>query len=728
MGTSFHPEAQNGISQNPSDSESEKHSIPMLHAKTFEDKPFLAPSTRDPMKTFTTSAAIGPAEAATLLVILTQLCTLPWITSIPRIFYVLNFAIWRLNYNLGLGLLLYFQSRSRSISRLISVLPRDARALLHWVVRPAVNPTLNMTGISSPKAYTDLSGYPQDFIAWLAFRCVAACVLANDGVSFALLALAYWLPTISLRSPFAIITAFFSLSLAIPIAAIGVWAKLRAHQSLGDFGWFWGDFFFLLDRNSPTSSQDHQTNDAHIVNGSSITNTTDTTSDLPPNRPEPITSSNTGFVSDGVFAIFPHPMYTAGYLIYFATALAARSSVLLFVASATQISQLLFLYFVEQPHVTKVYEGSSSLTPTSKSDDDDNPALRLFEQSGPHYVTVVVTALVFTAVVFCSTITFRIRSLEISRFTILIIAVIVLWARASYWLFLTYMLSKPKYGEIRWVIWLRHSDTPHSRIFAIWQHVLLLLTFTNHSLFLILAIAASSSPSFFNLSFSSLFDPSVLASTLFAALLIFTGALTSVLAALEAGVFAVYYGDFFLHPGRSRSPCSKPPFSYVRHPDLTLSYLVYYGLAFLARSPFTAAVALICQLMHGVFVSLVEEPHIALLYPEFSTRSSPWVEALLKTPFIAPLLQVASQALGRATQVLLNHAKATSHSVSVRADRARADAAKNMACVNSRATSAFESMSPSDLVQNPRFTAWCSNLRSCLQNLGVDVPTVPNAS
>lgn len=703
--------------------------MPMLHAKTFEDKPFLAPSTRDPLKTFTTSAAIGPAEAATLLVILSQLCTLPWITSIPRVFYILNFAIWRLNYNLGLGLLLYFQSRSRSISRLISILPRDARALLHWVVRPAVNPALNTTGMSSPKVYTDLSGYPQDFIAWLAFRSVAACVLANDGISFALLALAYWLPTIALRSPLAIITALFSLALAVPIAAIGVWAKLRAHQSLGDFGWFWGDFFFLLDRDSSTSSQDHQPSDAHNFNHSSITTTANSTPDSPSNRPESTSSSsNTGFVSDGVFAIFPHPMYTAGYLIYFATALATRSSVLLFVASATQISQLLFLHFVEQPHVTKVYEGTSSPTSASKSDDDDNPALRLFEQSGPHYVTVVITAIVFTVVVFCSTIAFRARSLDISRFTILILAIIVLCARASYWLFLTYMLSKPKYGEIRWVIWLRQSDTPHSRIFAIWQHVLLLLTFTNHSLFLILAIAASSSPSFFNLSFSALFDPSVLASTLFAALLIFIGALTSVLAAREAGVFAVYYGDFFLHPGRSRSPCSKPPFSYVRHPDLTLSYLVYYGLACLARSPFTAALALACQLMHGVFVNLVEEPHIATLYPDFSIRSSPWVEALRKTPFIAPVFQVISESLGRAAQVLHNRAKAALHSVSVRADRARADAAKNIASVNSRATSALESMSPSDLVQNPRFTAWCFNLRSCLQNMGIDVPTVPNVS
>lgn len=702
----------------------------MLEAKTFENRPFRAPTTRDQLQTFTTSAAIGPAEAATLLVILSQVCTLPWITRIPRVFYLLNFAMWRINYNLGLGVLLYFQSKSRSISHLISILPRDARALLHWVVRPAVNPT-SISTAKAPNEYTDLSGYPHDFIAWLGFRSIAACVLANDGISFALLGLAYWLPTISLRSPLSILTALISLALAAPIAAIAVWAKLRAHQSLGDFGWFWGDFFFLLDRNSSTSSQNHVQNNSTESIDSPATTMTNSTSNLEKSSTSP--SSDSGFVTDGVFAIFPHPMYTAGYLIYFAMALAARSPTLLSVAVATQISQLLFLHFVEQPHVTKVYEGSSvpSSSPASTRvpDEDDNPALRLFEQSGPHHVTVLITAFVFTVVVLCSVVAFRVRAVYPSRLTIFYLSVIVLVARALYWLFLTHMLSKPKYGEIRWVIWLRMSDTPHSRIFAIWQHVLLLLTFTNHALFLILAIATSSfSPSFLNPSFSALFDPSFLPATLSGALLIFIGTLVSVLAAREAGVFAVYYGDFFLHPGHFRTLCSKAPFCYVSHPDLTLSYLVYYGLACLARSPFTALVACACQLMHAVFVNVVEEPHIAATYPNSVRRASPWVEALCKTPGIAPVFQSLSQLLGHATQTVVKQTQTISSSVSLRADRARADAAKNIAHVNLRATCALDSMSPSDLVQNPRFTAWCFNLRSCLQNLGIDVPAVPNAS
>lgn len=69
---------------------------------------------------------------------------------------------------------------------------------------------------------------------------------------------------------------------------------------------------------------------------------------------------------DGIFELFPHPMYTVGYSLYYGYSLMARSYTLLFVSLIAHCAQLAFLFFVEEPHIKRTY-GSPPPLDKSKS-------------------------------------------------------------------------------------------------------------------------------------------------------------------------------------------------------------------------------------------------------------------------------------------------------------------------------------------------------------------------
>lgn len=105
--------------------------------------------------------------------------------------------------------------------------------------------------------------------------------------------------------------------LGLLIISLSAMSKLSAHTATGDYGWYWGDFFFLK------------------------------------------TGGRKVLSFDGVFDLFPHPMYTLGYGWTYGCALLARSSMVLCCTMLFHTSQLLFLTFVETPHVEQLYLDNS---------------------------------------------------------------------------------------------------------------------------------------------------------------------------------------------------------------------------------------------------------------------------------------------------------------------------------------------------------------------------------
>ncbi len=60
---------------------------------------------------------------------------------------------------------------------------------------------------------------------------------------------------------------------------------------------------------------------------------------------------------DGIFELFPHPMYTVGYSSYYGYSLISRSYTMLFVSLIAHMMQLSFLVLVEEPHIERTYGG-----------------------------------------------------------------------------------------------------------------------------------------------------------------------------------------------------------------------------------------------------------------------------------------------------------------------------------------------------------------------------------
>jgi len=105
---------------------------------------------------------------------------------------------------------------------------------------------------------------------------------------------------------------FHSLTyaLALFLTAVSIYGKAASHKIIGHYAWFWGDFFFRLDQ--------------HLK-------------------------------FDGIFDIFPHPMYTVGYAWMYGLSLATGSYEVFALAMGSHISQMAFLCYVENPHIDKTY-------------------------------------------------------------------------------------------------------------------------------------------------------------------------------------------------------------------------------------------------------------------------------------------------------------------------------------------------------------------------------------
>lgn len=203
----------------------------------------------------------------------------------PREAILFIAVFWRLAYNLGLGMLLDAQSKDALITRWVERM-RASNSLLYRLFRRMFKHTLREWD-------GDVKELPVEFEAWLLFRYLANVVLPNDVLAFVLMAFMYgnlsqdactadvsccccccvcvWLLTnifvlCTGQSSTAMCWSLgMSSSLGIALIVSSIQGKRSAHHVLGQYAWFWGDFFFRLERS---------------------------------------------LSFDGIFQLFPHPMYT----------------------------------------------------------------------------------------------------------------------------------------------------------------------------------------------------------------------------------------------------------------------------------------------------------------------------------------------------------------------------------------------------------------------------------
>lgn len=287
----------------------------MAQGITFRGETFAVPETNDMVKTlFDPSVRKSVCEVLILLVLASNGAVFLVAGTDAQIkVFITLYVFWRFCYNFGIGYLLNQQlNRFRLVewARKLNVFDKEnSSSLANFVqleIRSQMGPDYS------------ISGHPVDFNTWLIFRKVVDLILMLDFTTFVCLVVACCLKDNNQflhGQPVWAVTA--RISVGVLLILFNLWVKINAHNTIKDYAWYWGDFFF------------RQIN-------------------------------NEDLIFDGVFEMFPHPMYSVGYIGYYGFALIAKSYTVLVVALFGHFLQMVFLHFIENPHIDKIYGPSAS--------------------------------------------------------------------------------------------------------------------------------------------------------------------------------------------------------------------------------------------------------------------------------------------------------------------------------------------------------------------------------
>jgi phosphatidylethanolamine N-methyltransferase len=229
---------------------------------------------------------------------------------LPQSFRIPTFAVvflsWRLAYNAGIGYLLYLQSNH---TRLVAW-AKKSKIFVNPAKGENPHPKLykfikRELETKIPKDYK-FDDVPIEYNTWLVFRRIVDLILMCDFVSYCLFAIACARQPVG-ESVFMTISRWVC---GLVLVGFNLWVKLDAHRVVKDFAWYWGDFFYLIDKE---------------------------------------------LIFDGVFEMAPHPMYSIGYAGYYGISAMAASYNVLFISIVAHAMQFAFLRWVEVPHIEKTY-------------------------------------------------------------------------------------------------------------------------------------------------------------------------------------------------------------------------------------------------------------------------------------------------------------------------------------------------------------------------------------
>lgn len=199
---------------------------------TDEQQAFVVPPTVDVVR------ALYPRNwTPTILLILLSLGVQLWLTIadvVPVEAHIAWVVFWRLMYNVGLGALLHFQSNYRSLTKLYAYHTENKTCF------GAILRRLAASGYRENAAAQAAS--PACLNAWFAYRQIVDVILFHDSFGFMFLCgkMMHWPSLNELQNPW--LLARFAAGLVL--FRFNYWAKVDAHRCIGDWAWYWEDFFY----------------------------------------------------------------------------------------------------------------------------------------------------------------------------------------------------------------------------------------------------------------------------------------------------------------------------------------------------------------------------------------------------------------------------------------------------------------------------------------------------
>ncbi|KAJ3280103.1 phosphatidylethanolamine N-methyltransferase, partial [Borealophlyctis nickersoniae] len=548
---------------------------------------FKVPTTHDMMKTlFSPSAVRTFPEYVTLALMTIQISALLF-TNAPRELFLAFFVFWRIMYNVGLGFLLSVQSKDRALvrwARKAGFGPNPSKPRPVWV-QFLINEIKRKMAKDDPSY--DYDSMPLEFNVWLLYRGLVDIILVNDFTCYILFALSYFRAPEDghgLKDLLRYLGGFLMLW-------FNLWVKTDAHRVVKDFAWYWGDFFFLVD--------------------ASLT-------------------------FDGVFEMAPHPMYSVGYIGFYGTSLIAQSYWVLFVSLAAHASQMVFLTFVENPHIDKTYnpprvnDGSQDRAPTERYFRRD---LIVFSNIDWFRATDLQTAAIVGYTVLVA---FLIGPIDRQWKFWFYIGQTLFW-RAVH----TYGLGAVLYLQSNYRWWNRHFIKYGETVregFEHWKVIYNITQVMTYVSFFICAARLYVAPE------QNIFEGTFLLRQTLGALFILLHSWIAVSIYEVIGPLGWFYGDFFIDELRYRNgPVYTGIYRYLDNPLLyTFSF---WGVALMCGSPSLYAITLFGQCSNWLFLQYVEQPHMKRLYGEH-LRLEAGVKRVLKTK-VGELEKVGKEVVGR---------------------------------------------------------------------------------
>lgn len=284
---------------------------------TFSGDTFVVPETHDMVKTLFDPMVRKSYCEMIILLILAANGLVFWLinNNMLRIeIFIGLYIFWRLSYNFGIGYLLNVQSNHHRLvkwAEKAQVFEKNGSLvsrLAEKEIKSQMGPEYNV------------QKYPIEFNTWLLFRKVVDLILMLDFTTFICLVVVcainkdYQFINTDQQEVWLVSTR---LILGTVLILFNLWVKVNAHNTIKDYAWYWGDFFF------------RQIN-------------------------------NEDLIFDGVFEMVPHPMYSVGYVGYYGFAIISKSYTILTVAIFGHFLQMIFLHYIENPHIDKIYGPSGS--------------------------------------------------------------------------------------------------------------------------------------------------------------------------------------------------------------------------------------------------------------------------------------------------------------------------------------------------------------------------------
>lgn len=379
--------------------------------------------------------------------------------------------------------------------------------------------------------------------------------LANDLATYMVMGLKFW----QIPEPFSLWLILYYV-VGLGLCTFALWAKIDAFRVVGDFAWYWGDFFFVIEKS---------------------------------------------LTFDGVFGVSPHPMYTIGYSFYYGTALITQSYTVFYVSLFAHLCQLAFLSKVENPHIEKTYPSTVVDPSVEQKDLYDAGYFRrdliVFKNFDPFRA-----ADLFQAV---AVLQFFVIAIFVGIPTWFAVFQVIFFRMAhSFGLGLVLQLQSSSR------FFTNHFEARNESLQTAFDHWKQIYNFSVVIQHVVFAMAALH---FFSWEFA---DWALVRITVGFCLIALN--IWSSLSTYEVlGDYGWFFGDFFLTE-KTTPIYYSGIYRFLNNPDSVTGFAAYYGLAIISDSGVMWSLAFFCHACHMLFVHYVERPHMAALYGQTMRKKS----------------------------------------------------------------------------------------------------------